>query len=227
MLKSARSMKAWRDTAEHYERTSWKLGTARGEHVRERRLHAAVRILKPNNSVLDVGCGPATLTKDFPCPVVGCDLSVTMLKKAKERIAEVVRCDAQQLPFRDKCFDVSFESSCLYLVGAREAMIREMERVGRKQVIIFESNRLSLRRLYDKYLGGTIMKPEHPSPSEVKRYMETVGLSPRVRMVGFSPLVGGSLLLKLWKPLEWFMESCPGIRCLAGGILASASLKDD
>jgi hypothetical protein len=69
------------------------------------------------------------------------------------------------------------------------------------------------------------MRPEHPSPKEVKKYMAGAGLSAKIRMVGFSPLAGGFLVMKLWKPVEWFIESCPGMRLFAGGILAYANLE--
>jgi hypothetical protein len=148
-----------------------------------------------------------------------------MLKMAKQRVADAVRCDAQHLPVRDAGFDISFESSCLYLVSDKRAMVREMQRVARKRVILFESNRLSLRRIYEKYLKGVKVKPEHPSPSEVKKYMLDAGLSARIQMVGFSPIVGGSLALKISKPVERLAESLPGLKTLSGGILAYADLE--
>jgi len=224
MLRFVKSSNGWQDP-EGYEALSWKLGTPRGEHVRQRRLRAVLRLLKRNESLLDVGAGPATLSKDFPCRVIACDLSAPMLKRAKQRVDEAIRCDAQHLPIRDASVDVSFESSCLYLVSEKETMMIEMQRVARSRVIIFESNRLSLRRLYEKYFKGVKMSPEHPSPNEVKKYMLHMGLSPRMRMVGFSPIMGGSLALKIWKPIEWLVESCPGLKMLAGGILAYANLE--
>jgi ubiquinone/menaquinone biosynthesis C-methylase UbiE len=148
-----------------------------------------------------------------------------MLMRAKQRVDGVVRCDAQHLPIRDSSFDVGFESSCLYLVAEKETMVREMERVVRRRVILFESNRLSLRRLYEKYVKSMAMSPEHPSPKEVRKYMRNAALSPTIRLVGFSPLGGGRLVMKLWGPVEWFVESCPGLRNLAGGILAYADLE--
>ena len=220
-----KSTNGWQDP-EHYEAYSWKLGTLRGEHVRQRRLQAVLQHLQKGVSLIDVGAGPATLSKDFPCHVVACDLSVPMLVAAKRRVGEVVRSDAQYLPFRDKSLDVSFESSCLYLVTEKSLMIKEMERVARKQVIIFESNRLSPRRVYEKYIKGVAVSPEHPSPREVMKYMSDAGLSPSLQMVGFSPFMGGGLALRFWKPVEWFVERCPGIRSFAGGILAYADLQE-
>lgn len=223
-MKFVKSTNGWQDP-EGYEALSWKLNTARGEHVRQRRLQAVLRLLDADELLLDVGAGPVTLSKDFPNKVVACDLSTPMVKKAKQRVGDALRCDAEHLPFHDKSFDTSFESSCLYLVKEKEKMIREMGRVSRRRVIVFESNRLSLRRLYEKHIKRIAVSQEHPTPSEVSKYMIGAGLSPRVRMVGFSPIVGGSFALKAWGPVEWFVESCPGIRMFAGGILAYADLE--
>lgn len=224
MSRSAKNTNGWQDP-DSYETFAWKLGTSRGEHVRRRRLRAVLSLLNGCTSLLDVGAGPATLSKDFPCLVIACDRSAPMLERAKQRVDDAIRCDAQYLPFRDTSFDVSFESSCLYLVSEKDAMIKEMKRVARRRIIIFESNRLSLRRLYEKYVKGAEMRPEHPSPNEVRKYMFQEVLSPRVRMVGFSPIAGGALALKIWKPIEWLVEICPGLRMFAGGILAYADLE--
>jgi hypothetical protein len=224
MSKSAKNTNGWQDP-DAYEFSAWKLGTPRGEHVRERRLQAVLGLLKEEQYLLDVGAGPATLSQNFPCHVVACDSSTPMLKRAKERVGDVVRCDAQYLPIRNASLDIAFESSCLYLVGNKNEMIGEMRRIAKERVILFESNRLSLRRLYDKYFKGLKMVPEHPSPSEVKKYMIQARLSPNMTMVGFSPMVGGSSIMQLWKPIETFVETCPGLRLLCGGILAYADLE--
>lgn len=173
---------------------------------------------------MDVGAGPATLSQGFPCEVVACDSSAPMLRKAKPRVQDAIRCDALYLPVRTGSFDVAFESSCLYLVNDKNAMLKEMCRVARKLIVVFESNRLSPRRVYDKYIKGSEMRPEHPKPSEVKRYMTQAGLSPTIQMVGFSPLFGGAALLRVWKPIERLVERFPGLRNLAGGILAYAHI---
>jgi len=150
-----------------------------------------------------------------------------MLRKTKERLhTDVVRCDAQALPFRDKCFDTSYESSCLYLVGQKRSMLEEMARVARKRVIVFESNRLSPRRLYNRFFGKR-KYADMLSPSQVKKYIRESKLSPRssvVRMVGFAPLMQKKSVLKLWGPVESFIEACPVLRLFAGGILAVVDL---
>lgn len=225
MLRCVRSTNGWQDP-EAYEAQAWRLHTPRGGHVRKRRLQAVKPLIPKDGTLLDIGSGPATLSKDFPCRVVACDTSVPMLRKAKERIGDVVRCDARFLPFRDRSFDLSFESSCLYLVNEKQTMLGEMKRTARRRVIVFESNRLSPRRLYDKYVRRVLVTPEHPTPREVKEYMHRAGMSPKLHMVGFSPIIGGELALRLWKPLEWFVESCPVLRLLAGGILAYADLEN-
>lgn len=224
MSRSVKNSNGWQDP-DAYESNAWKLGTPRGEHVRKRRLLAVLALLQEGQSVLDVGAGPATLSQHFHCRVIACDLSAPMLKRAKRRVDDAIRCDSQYLPVRDTSLDVAFESSCLYLVSDKNEMIGEMCRVAKNRVILFESNRLSLRRLYDKHIKGLDIVPEHPSPTEVNNCMIQARLSPTMRMVGFSPILGGASVLKVWNPVEKFVELCPGLRILCGGILCYANLE--
>ncbi len=218
-MRCTSASQSWTDP-DAYEAEAWKLGTPRGEHVRRRRLQAVLPLLSDAELVLDVGVGPATLSRDFKPRVVGADLSATMLCRAKERIWEVVRAHSEYLPFRDGSFDVVFESSCLYLTQDKLAMLLEMRRVSSDSVVVFESNRLSLRRLWDKYFRRRGMYPEHPTPGEVRGYMKKAGLDPQLRLVGFAPPFGGKHVLRIFSPLESLIEYIPLVRLFSGGILA-------
>lgn len=208
---------SWSDP-ENYERTSWKLETIRGEHVRQRRLGKSLLFIKRGDLVLDIGVGPATMSKDFPCTVVGCDLSLEMLHNAKKKIYSVVRCDAQSLPFVDKAFDVSFESGCLYLLPNKYKAMTEIVRVAKRVIITFESNRWSLRRLltmkFSRYLSPFILKKIH----------KDLGLNPKMLMIGFAPFSSSKIIFKLWKLFEILIESLPPIKYLCGGILVVSNL---
>ena len=211
-------MSRWSEP-EKYERTSWKLGTVRGEYVRQGRLAKSLLFIKRGDLVLDIGVGPATMSRDFPCTVVGCDLSLEMLRVAKKKIYSVVRCDAQNLPFVDKAFDVSFESSCLYLVPNKYKALTEMVRVAKRAIITFESNRWSLRRLLTN-----AKLSRHPSPFVLRRMHKDLGLNPRMLMVGFAPFSTSKIIFKLWKPFESLIESLPPIKYLCGGVLVVSNL---
>ena len=208
---------SWSDP-EKYERTGWKLETVRGEHVRQRRLEKSLLFIKRGDLVLDVGVGPATISKDFPCTVVGCDLSLEMLHIAKKKINSVVRCDSQNLPFVDKAFDVSFESGCLYLIPNQYKALTEMVRVAKRAIITFESNRWSLRRL----LTSTFSR--YLSPLILKRMHKDLGLNPKMLMVGFAPFSSSKIIFKLWKIFEILIESLPPMKYLCGGILVVSNL---
>jgi len=199
--------------AEGYESETWKLETRRGEHVLNRRLEAVLPVLLGSRLVVDVGVGPATMSRHFPCEVIGCDTSLPMVKRARRGIAEVVLADADHLPFRDKAFDAAFESGCLPYVADRVQAVREMARVSSGRVVTFESNRWSLRRII------TGRSSAHPSPPQLKGYHRTVGLRPFVRLVGFAPFLQSRVVFAIWRPIEKMIERIPLLRCFCGGIL--------
>jgi len=211
-------MSRWSDPKK-YEATSWKLGTVRGQYVRQRRLEKTLQFLDKDELVLDVGVGPATMSKDFPCTVIGCDLSLNMLLVAKEKIEGVVYCDAQYLPFRDNIFDVSFESSCLYLVPEMKKALVEMVRVAKRAIITFESNPWSLRRLLT-----SAKLSRHPSPFKLRNMYVDLGLEPKMLMVGFAPYSSSKTLFKFWKHIEGVIERLPIIKYFCGGTLIISHL---
>jgi ubiquinone/menaquinone biosynthesis C-methylase UbiE len=199
--------------AEGYESETWKLETLRGGHVLNRRPEAVLPVLLGSRLVVDVGVGPATMSRHFPCEVIGCDRSLSMLKQAKKRITEVVLADADHLPFRDKAFDGAFESGCLPYIADRVQAVREMARVSSGRVVTFESNRWSLRRII------TGRSSAHPSPPQLESYHTAVGLRPSVRLVGFAPFVQSRVVFAIWRPIKKMIERIPLLRCFCGGIL--------
>lgn len=199
--------------ATSYESQTWKPETPRGEYVLNRRLEAVLPILAGSRLVVDVGVGPATMSRHFPCEVIGCDRSLSMVKEAKKRITEVVLADADYLPFRDKAFDAAFESGCLPYVADRVQTIREMARVSSGRVVTFESNRWSLRRII------TGRSSAHPSPPQLRSYHTAVGLRPFVQLVGFAPFVKSRSVFETWRPIERMIERTPILRYFCGGIL--------
>jgi SAM-dependent methyltransferase len=91
-------------------------------------------------SLLDVGCGPGTITAEFaerlsPGRVVGLDAATDAIAAAESHAVEVgsaatfVRGDAFALPFDDGAFDITHTHQTLQHVGDPVAMLREMARV--------------------------------------------------------------------------------------------------
>jgi ubiquinone/menaquinone biosynthesis C-methylase UbiE len=68
-------------------------------------------------TLLDAGCGQGILLENFTKRgnvfVIGIDISLKMLKIAKRRSYEVIQCDLNYLPFRNKTFDIIVASEVL------------------------------------------------------------------------------------------------------------------
>lgn len=99
--------------------------------------------LREDMTLLDVGCGPGTVTTDLALHlpaghVVGVDASATVLDSAREHAAsrDVTNIDFQQanayeLPFEDASFDVVYAHQLLQHLSDPIAALREMKRVAR------------------------------------------------------------------------------------------------
>ncbi len=105
--------------------------------------------LEPGLSLLDVGCGPGTITVEFadrltPGRVVGLDASAEVIDKARRDTSalsgstarenertnlEFVTGDAYALPFDDDSFDIAHAHQTLQHVADPVRMLREMRRV--------------------------------------------------------------------------------------------------
>ena len=99
--------------------------------------------LEPGQSLLDVGCGPGTVTLDLakrlaPGEVVGIDMSATVIESAraagKDADAANVTfdvADAYALPYADDSFDVVHAHQVLQHLSDPVAVLREMRRVAK------------------------------------------------------------------------------------------------
>ena len=97
--------------------------------------------LQPGLRVLDVGCGPGSITRGLaeivaPGEVVGLDASADVLAVAREEAAargianvRFERGDAYALPFADNSFDIAFAHQVLQHLSEPAAALREMLRV--------------------------------------------------------------------------------------------------
>lgn len=97
--------------------------------------------LRGGETVLDLACGPGTLTRrlaDAAGPdglVIGADLSVAMLRRAVRAVraptVAFLRADAMALPLRTDTVDAVSCSLCLHLVPDADTAISEIARVLR------------------------------------------------------------------------------------------------
>lgn len=96
--------------------------------------------LREGLSLLDVGCGPGTITVEFadrlaPGTVVGLDAAAEVIASADAEFSrpnlEFVVGDAYALPFEDGTFDIVHTHQTLQHVADPVAVLRELRRVTR------------------------------------------------------------------------------------------------
>ena len=96
--------------------------------------------LLPPARVLDVACGPGTLTRHLGAEVTGLDQSEAMLEIARGRVpwAEFVRGDAFRMPFADRSFGRAFASFFYGLLPPedRGRFLAEARRVARGLILV-------------------------------------------------------------------------------------------
>lgn len=100
--------------------------------------------INPTNHILDVGCGPGTITADLAelVPhgrVVGIDMVASVLTQARTLVddrglpnVEFRQVDANSLPFADGSFDIVFCHQVLQHVKDPVRLLKEMKRVAKK-----------------------------------------------------------------------------------------------
>lgn len=115
-------------------------------------------------AVLDAGCGAGDLTVELSrrgALVVASDLSVQMTQMTSDRVrdgalnAQIVRADADQLPFPDATFHLVLALGLLPWVRSPQLTVNELARVTRQggHVIVSFDNAVRLFRLTDPRLS--------------------------------------------------------------------------
>ena len=101
--------------------------TQRGKWIGEEEYHLIASMLapRPNETMLDIGCGTGYFTRRFAADgfvkgIVGADTDLDMLRFASEHSPDsisFVAADARKLPFGDKSFDlvISIAALCFLL----------------------------------------------------------------------------------------------------------------
>lgn len=121
--------------------------------------------LRPGLSLLDVGCGPGTITADLaalvaPGTVTAIDSEPAILEEARTvagaRGITTVRfevADAHHLPYEDTCFDVVHAHQVLQHLADPVAALRELRRVCRPAGVVAAR---------DGDYGGFVWAPADP-----------------------------------------------------------------
>ena len=154
--------------------------------------------LSPGLSLLDVGCGPGTITVEFaerlaPGRVVGVDASADVIAKASEFAAPNLSfevADAYALPFPDDSFDIVHAHQVLQHVARPVDVLRELRRVVKPGGLVAAR---------DVDYAGTIWFPEIPGLDEWMRVYQATH-----RSNGGEPNAGRRL--KSWALEAGFVE---------------------
>ena len=92
-------------------------------------------LLPPNASILDIGCGDGTIDQEIlhrrpDVSIAGIDVSV----RPSSRISVLV--DGNNIPYRDKSFDVAMFIDVFHHTPNPEVLLRQAKQVAKKSIII-------------------------------------------------------------------------------------------
>ena len=113
--------------------------------------------------VLEAGCGTGLIMSRLQSPaneIYGFDISLGMLKAAKERQFKVVQADITNIPFEDNTFDLVYSFKVLAHVPHIRRALAEMVRVTKPNGVIAAEfyNKNSMRYVMKQLYAGTIAK---------------------------------------------------------------------
>jgi ubiquinone/menaquinone biosynthesis C-methylase UbiE len=106
-------------------------------------------VVGPQQSLLDVGCGPAPYRHLIAGRYVGIDKTEAAYGAAPRRTDVVA--DGESLPFRSDCFDAVFSKSAFYQIPDPTAALSEFRRVLKPggRLLLIDYNRRTQRRLQE------------------------------------------------------------------------------
>lgn len=136
--------------------------TPRGHWIGETELALLRRLLdsKPEDSILDVGCGTGWFTRRLAGPngkLIGLDADPAMLAYARAHGGheQYVEGNALSLPFADASFDRVVSITALCFISDWPRALNEIVRVCRKRFVLGLLNRHSLLYLQKGRRGGS------------------------------------------------------------------------
>lgn len=144
--------------------------------ARQRIAHLQRRgLLDGIRTVLDVGAGSGFSSAFYPpgVRVVASDYAGGMIEQ--NPVPERLRCSADALPFADARFDLVTCWELLHHVPDPVGAIREMVRVARRRVVIFEPNRINPGHVVLAALRDNERASIRFSPGHVRRLVARAG----------------------------------------------------
>ncbi len=195
----------------------------RGYHIRlEGVSDIADKVLEfiDGKTVLDIGCGPGVVASLFPnnTKVIGLDFSISMLKSAKNRIQQLVRGNAFNLPFCDEAFGVA---TCFFVTSdysVKNDVFLEAYRVLRNNGLFLfadyspNDEHWILKRRIRPLLGESCSIFIENEESLSKRLEQSGFRVQRTEYINFNPRFELEWYIKSEKELEQLRETDPILR---------------
>ena len=103
---------------------------------------------KPDNLLLDVGCGTGLTTKPWNCKKIGLDPSIKLLQKAGKGVW--INAEAEHIPFKDKTFDIVISITSIQNFHDIEKGLKEIKRVGKDKFILSFLKRSNKRKFIEE-----------------------------------------------------------------------------
>jgi ubiquinone/menaquinone biosynthesis C-methylase UbiE len=147
--------------------------------ARQRIAHLdAIGALDGVATLLDVGAGSGFSSRYYrpSIRVVACDYARGML--SGNPLRDRVRCAAGRLPFADRSFDAVSCWELLHHLDDPVAALREMARVARRRVIVFEPNRIHPGHIVLGLTRASERQSLRFSPRYLRALLRRAGLAP-------------------------------------------------
>ncbi len=125
------------------------------------------------SSAFDVGCGDGFATYYFNKHiknVEGGDIAEYMLRLNPLPEDKLKIIDAENLPIKDKSYDLAYTWEVLHHVPDPQKAVSELARISKKYVVIFEPNRSNILQLG----FGLLNKQERGTLRSTKSYLENL-----------------------------------------------------
>lgn len=119
---------------DYYDKISEGYNELHGEEqLKKARIIADELKVKPDETLLDVGCGTGIATELFNCKKTGVDPAKDLLAQCKFKTINV---GAESLPFPDKSFDYVISITAVHNFHSIQKGIEQMFRVAKDVVVI-------------------------------------------------------------------------------------------
>lgn len=169
-----------------------------------------------SGSVLEVGCADGVICGPLKDShrLMACDISEEMVRQARQRGIEAVRCDAEELPFEDRSFDTIVASEVIYYLDRPERFLAEAKRVlkpeGRLLMTIpSATGQIADRvRAFLRELGFSKMYFD----DGIRRFMSLRQIKRLIAQTGFRNVKTGKMILvpsQKFDAVNRFIEATP------------------